>query len=152
MASTDISTAVRAYNVLSLPLIYYAHREEQLAVVVCRRTSLTVRCSCPIPLKGVCKSVMKWNSGDVKNCECSQHNCLISPGLTCHCKNCFSCIPPWYRVPLLKVVLHYLANPPSFSHRFAAPLLICLKRHIYSTKFIFPVFMWEFTVTKDKIN
>ena len=49
MAFTDISTAVRAYNVLSLPLIYYAHREEQLAMVVC----------CPIPLKEGCKSVMK---------------------------------------------------------------------------------------------
>ena len=67
---------------------------------------------------------------------------------TRHCKNCFSCIQPRYRVPLLKVVLHYLGNPPSFSHRFAAPLLICLKRHIYSAKFILPVFMGELTVTK----
>ena len=148
MASTDRSTAIRAYNVLSRLLIYYAHREEHLAMMVCGRTSLTVRCGCPISLKEGCKSVMKWNSGDVKNCECSQHNCLISPGLTCHCKNCFSCFPP-YRVPLVTMALHYLANPPSFSHRFAAPLLICLKRHInYSAKFILPVFMGEFTVTK----
>ena len=99
MASTDRSTAVRAYNVLSLLLICYAHWEEHLAMMVSGRTSLTVRCGCPIPLKEGCKSVMKWNSGDVKNCECSQHNCLISPGLTYHCKNCFSCFPP-YRVPL----------------------------------------------------
>ena len=59
MASTDRSTAVRAYNVLSLLLICYAHREEHLAMMVCGRTSLTVRCGCPIPLKQGCKSVMK---------------------------------------------------------------------------------------------
>ena len=46
------------------------------------------------------------------------------------------------------MALHYLENPSSFSHRFAAPLLICLKRHIYGEKFILPVFMGEFTVTK----
>ena len=118
MASTDRSTAIRAYNVLSRLLIYYAHREEHLPMMVCGRTSLTVRCGCPISLKEGCKSVMKWNSGGVKNCECSQHNCLISPGLTCHCKNCFSCFPS-YRVPLLTMALHYLANPhtPSFHGR-----------------------------------
>ena len=54
MASTGIWTAVEAYNVLSPLLIYYAHRKEHLAS----------------PKEG-CKSVMKWNSGDVKNCECS---------------------------------------------------------------------------------
>ena len=37
MASTDRSTAVRAHIVLSLLLIYYTHREENLAMMVCGR-------------------------------------------------------------------------------------------------------------------